>query len=64
MIKVTYIDGKTQEFSEANDWDYASDNEGFIYLIKRTFDNEGDYEEDEDEIIAGINISQLRVLEC
>ena len=63
MIKLTYKDGKEQTFPDADDWNFGNEN-NHINIIKHDTDEEGDYDEDEDEIIASINCDEFRIIEC
>lgn len=55
--KITYKDGETQEFN-ADDYEITND---FLNLVKRIFDNDGEY--DEDETIAIISLDEIRLVE-
>jgi len=62
-IKVTYVDG-TEESFNANDYT-ISENEypgQFVTLVKRTYEENGDYNSDDDEEVVVINSGHIRCI--
>jgi len=50
-IKIVYKDGTDEEFIEGNLYNYNEDLD-FIEIIKRSYDKDDDYDEDEDVELA------------
>lgn len=72
MIKLTYIDGKTDDLMGANAWRNSTDNDGnslgddnncFIDIVERSFDKEGEYDESEDKVVATVSADEIRKIE-
>lgn len=61
-MKVKFEDGKEEEF-DANEVDDEHSPGGMIRLIKRDYDDEGDYSDDEDKPVALINTKDVRSIE-
>jgi hypothetical protein len=57
-MKIMYRDGSQEEI-EANFWELDETN-SIIRLIKREYDEDENYDEDEDNEIALINLSEFR----
>jgi len=49
----------TEESFDVNAWDVEKTPEGTMMLIKRKFDTEGDYFDDDDKDIALINLNEF-----
>jgi hypothetical protein len=62
-MKVTFKDKSQRDFPEANDWASKDYPDGCIALVKRTFDEDGDYDRDDDEEIAVINSEEFLCIE-
>ena len=60
MIEVTYSTGKTEVFNSANDFDLGDNEQEAVEIVKRKFDDDGEYDEDDDVIIAYIFKHQIR----
>ena len=63
MLEVTYINGKKDIFPSANDFERLEDYEGVIQIVKHKYDDEGDYDKDDDRVIAYIWEQQIRKIE-
>ena len=63
MIKVTYIDGTTQEF-EGHTWEFlGEESDVYIDIIKHQYDEDKEYDEDDDFVLASVNFSQVKIIE-
>ena len=60
MIKVVYKDGLYEEYSQANDYSFEDDENNRVNIVKREFDEDGDFDSDEDDVIATINFNEAR----
>ena len=60
-MKVIYSDGKEESF-DANVLEDGNTLDGMVSLIKRHYDKDDNYDEDEDDEIAMINLSHIRCI--
>ena len=65
MIKLTFKDKTTKEFSSAHDWEFNNEEDnGHLNIVKHVYDENKEYDDDEDIIIASININEFLMIEC
>jgi len=62
-MKIIFNDGSavTLDCNETNLGE--SEDIDFIAFFKRTYDEDGDYDEDKDEVIAHVNVDAIRLIE-
>ena len=61
MVKVIFKDGSEKDFNEANEHE-LNEEPLRVNLIKRHYDKEGDYNEDDDEILGTLNFDEIRAV--
>lgn len=63
MIKITYKDGKIESY-DANVIEMEpAFHEDFAAVIKRIYDNDDEYDEDDDETLLEFNVNEVRSVE-
>jgi len=60
MIEVIFKDGTSDEFLDANLWTSEGYPDDFIGLVKRTYDEDEDYDEGDDKEVCILNINEIR----